>query len=212
MKDNSVFRKPLDPSNLKITMVLLLSLFLFRICTGFEAFDCSLKPQNIKDWDMTEIGDCQRPQDLYKEVEEASVQVVRNQDIQPQEVWECILFQTVTATRCGFDSIRYSSFELQTYSPVKIASEECRRLVKSRKLSMYKKEWDIESLEHFDFDADVLGKTFWIFIFRLLILCLLQDQERLQGVAQKLALSLSMVCCMKDTSKRQKSGVVLRKR
>ena len=195
-----------------MAMVLLLSLVLFRVCGGFEAFDCSLKPQNIKDWDMTEIGDCQRPQDLYKEVEEASVQVVRNQDIQPQEVWECKLFQTVTATRCGFDSIRYSSFELQTFSPVKISSEECRRLVKSRKISMYKKEWDVESLEHFDFDADVLGKSFLIHIFRLLNYCLLQDIERLQGGAQKLAHLLSMASCMKDTSKLLKSGAVLKKK
>ena len=126
--------------------------------TGFEVFDCSLNPGNIKTWDLTQMGDCQRPQDKYEEPIEVNVQVIRNQEIKPQEIWECKLFCTVTATRCGFDSITYSSFEIETSAPVKIEPEECRRLVKSKKISMYKKEWDVDSLEHFSFDADILGK------------------------------------------------------
>ena len=133
-------------------------LLCFRLSSGFEAFDCSLNPQNIKAWDLTDISDCQRPQDLYDAGEKTLVQIVRNEEFQPQEVWECKIFQTVTATRCVFDSITYSSFELQTFPPVLIASDEFRRLINSQKISMYGKNWDIYTIGHFSFAADIIGK------------------------------------------------------
>ena len=139
-------------------MQLLVKIALLHEGLGFEVFDCALNPGNIKTWDLTQIGDCQRPQDKYEEAREVNVQVIRNHEIQPQEIWECNIFQTVTATRCGYSSITYNSFELETSAPVKLEPEECRRLVKSKKISMYTKEWDVDSLEHFSFDADIKGK------------------------------------------------------
>ena len=98
-------------------------------CKGFEVFDCSLNPQLIKSWDLTSIRQCKNPESQFEKETTVKVQVFKNEEKRYQTVWKCELFQTVTATKCGFNSLTYNSFELETAAPVQISAGECRRLI-----------------------------------------------------------------------------------
>ena len=145
----------LETSQMKFLLILFVSAHRLG---GFPVYDCSLNPRNIKNVDMTEIGDCENPEEQYEDPREVNIQVIKNDALLPQEVWQCQLFRTITAVRCGFDSITYTWFEIETSAPVEISSEDCRRIIKSKKISMYEKEWKISSLNHFSFEADIIGE------------------------------------------------------
>ena len=131
---------------------------LLNLNYGMDVFDCSLNPRNIKTWDLTERGPCKDPEEQFEKETNVTVQVIKNEERRYQIVWKCQLFQTVTATRCGFDSLTYNSFELETAAPVIMTPGDCRRLIKTKKMSMYHEEWEFSSLQHFSFDADIIGK------------------------------------------------------
>ena len=71
-------------------------------CKGFEVFDCSLNPQLIKSWDLTSIRQCKNPESQFEKETTVKVQVFKNEEKRYQTVWKCELFQTVTATKCGY--------------------------------------------------------------------------------------------------------------
>ena len=127
-------------------------------------YDCAINPHNIKIWDLGEVGSCKNPEKQFRDAKEMIVQVIKNEELQTQKIYKCQIFRTLTATPCGFDSLTYPSFEIETMAPVRISSEDCRRLVKSKKISMYQQDWKIETLQHFSFDADVIGEFLFIFL------------------------------------------------
>ena len=140
-------------------MKLIILFCLFAAVKTFEAFDCASNPRNIKTFNLQEVERCEIPENQFKNSTEVHVQIVKNQVKKCATTFTCKLYRTITVTKCGFNGIEYGgSFEKETSAPVVLSSGECRRLLNEKKISMYSKEFKANSLGHFSFDADVIGR------------------------------------------------------
>ena len=75
-------------------MKLLFVLSLFCHASAFEVLNCVLDPCNVNTWDLTEVENCEIPEDQFKNGTNIKVQIVKNLEKKFVTVYNCKLYQT----------------------------------------------------------------------------------------------------------------------
>jgi hypothetical protein len=111
---------------------------------SLQAFDCNGNGTHYVALDLVEPASCPDPEKDYEEGVPIKIQLLQTDTSLPIQAYQCDIVVSKQVTHCGFDSITYGVHWPAWEKSVETTVEDCRRLIKSKRLNYEGRTIDIE--------------------------------------------------------------------